>query len=90
MNVTGQTIDFAKSFLGNPQGKFGIHQLGLGYLFFSDKSLMATQLPAYYDQNSFTENTFAISASFDIGRWFRSFDSSSHITDRDICGHNLR
>jgi len=71
MNVTGQTVDFAKSFLGNPQGKFGIHQLGLGYLFFSDKSLMATQLPAYYDQNSFTENTFAISASFDIGRWFR-------------------
>jgi hypothetical protein len=71
MNVTGQTVDFAKSFLGNPQGKFGIHQLGLGYLFFSDKSLMATQLPAYYDQNSFTEGTFSISASFDIGRWFR-------------------
>jgi len=71
MTVVGQNLEFAKSFLGNPQGKFGAHQMSLGYLFFSEKSLMATQLPAYYDQNSFIENTFTISASFDIGKWFR-------------------
>lgn len=71
MNVSGQSLEFARSFLGNPQGKFGAHQMSLGYLFFAEKSLMATQLPAYYDQNDYTDSTFTISASFDIGRWFR-------------------
>ena len=32
---------------------------------------MLTQLPAFYDSNSFTNNTFSISGSFDIGRWYR-------------------
>jgi len=71
IKVENQEINFAKAFLGEAQGKFGIHQLGMGYLFFSEKSLVATQLPAYYESNSFVDNTFSISASFDIGQWFR-------------------
>jgi len=71
LDVDHQDIEFAKAFLGNPQGKFGIHQLSLSYLFFSEESLIATQLPAYYDQNNFIDSTFTISASFDIGRWYR-------------------
>lgn len=71
LNVEGQDLQFAQAFLGPPQGAFGIHQLGMGYLFFSEKSLTAAQLPAYYDTNSFVDNTFLLSASFDIGRWYR-------------------
>jgi|SRR6056300_127488 hypothetical protein len=71
MNITKQDLDFAKSFIGDPQGKWGIHQLGIGYLFFAEKSLQATQLPAYYDENDFTKGTHTISSSFDIGNWFR-------------------
>ena len=71
MKVVTQSVQFAQSFLGNAQGKMGLHQMALGYLFIAEKSLIATQLPAYYDLNSFTENAFLISASFDIGSWFR-------------------
>jgi hypothetical protein len=71
IKVVNQEMNFAKAFLGESQGKFGIHQLGMGYLFFSEKSLIATQLPAYYESNSFVNNTFSISASFDIGQWYR-------------------
>ena len=71
LNVLKQELDFAKAFLGDPQGKWGIHQLGMGYLFFAEKSLVATQLPAYYDENDFTKWTHTISSSFDIGNWFR-------------------
>jgi len=71
VSVEGQKREFSKIFLGDHQGKVGIHQLSMAYLFFAEKSLIATQLPAYYDTNSFVENTIMISASFDIGRWFR-------------------
>jgi hypothetical protein len=69
--IDHQELDFAQSFIGEPQGKFGIHQLSFCYNFFSEKSLTITQLPAFYDSNSFTNNTFSISGSFDIGRWYR-------------------
>jgi hypothetical protein len=69
--VENQDLAFAQAFLGEPQGKFGVHQLSLCYNFFSEKSLLLTQLPAYYDTNSFIDNTYTISASFDIGRWYR-------------------
>lgn len=89
IKVENQEMNFTKAFLGEAQGKFGIHQLGMGFLFFSEKSLIANQLPAYYDSNSFTENTFAISASFDIGKWFRpagkpAFIFKPGITELDI------
>lgn len=71
INVIKQELDFAKAFIGDPQGKWGIHQLGIGYLFFAEKSLQATQLPAYYNENDFTKGTHTISSSFDIGNWFR-------------------
>jgi len=79
LNVAGQSIPFAQSFLGNPQGRFGIMQMSLGYLFFAEKSLLATQLPPYYDHNGYTEKTFSISASYDIGRWFRPVCKPSFI-----------
>ena len=89
IKVENQEMNFTKAFLGESQGKFGIHQLGMGYLFFSEESLIANQLPAYYDLNSFTENTFSISASFDIGQWFRvagkpAFMFKPGITELDI------
>jgi hypothetical protein len=89
IKVENQEMNFTKAFLGAPQGKFGIHQLGMGYLFFSEKSLVSTQLPAYYESNSFTENTFIISASFDCGQWYRpsakpAFIVKPGITEVDI------
>ena len=70
--IEKQTPEFGKLFFGEPQGKVGMHQTNLPYLFFSEKSLLMSHLPAYYDHNSFTENTFQITGSFDIGRWFRA------------------
>jgi len=89
IRIENQVSPFAQAFFGNQQGKAGIHQLGMGYLFFSEKSLVATQLPAYYESNSFTNNTFTISASFDIGRWFRTagkpaFIIKPGVTELDI------
>ena len=70
--IEHQSPEFGKLFFGEAEGKLGLHQIASSYLFFADKSLMMTQLPAYYDVNSFTENTFQITGSFDIGRWFRA------------------
>ena len=71
VNIEIQSPDFAQLFLGNPQGKWGLHQVGaLGYLFFAEKSLMINQLPAYYDNNDYTDKTNTITASFDVGNWF--------------------
>ena len=71
LKVRGQDPEFGSIFFGQPQGQNGIHQLGFGYIFFADKPLMATNLPAYYDNNSYTENTNALCGSYDIGRWLR-------------------
>ena len=71
LKVHGQDPEFGSIFFGQPQGKNGIHQLGFGYIFFADKPLMATNLSAYYDNNSYTENTNALCGSYDIGRWLR-------------------
>lgn len=71
IQIMNQVVEFGQMFLGPNQGKVGIHQLGMGYYFFAEKSLVATQLPAYYEANGFTDNTHMISASFDIGKWFR-------------------
>jgi hypothetical protein len=81
--VLKQELDFAKAFLGDPQGKWGIHQLGMGYLFFAEKSLLATQLPAYYDDNDFTKFTHTISSSFDIGNWFRVAGKPAFMIKKD-------
>ena len=71
LKVHRQDPEFGKIFFGDPQGKNGIHQLGFGYIFFADKPLMATNLPAYYHDNGYTKNVNAICGSYDIGRWFR-------------------
>jgi hypothetical protein len=83
VNVENQSIDFARSFLGDPMGKHGLHQLELSYLFFAEKSLLMTQLPAYYDSNNFTSTTFNITASFDIGKWFRVAGKSTFLIKPD-------
>lgn len=70
--IENQTPEFGKAFFGEPQGRIGMHQTNLPYLFFAEKSLMLSHLPAFYDFNSFTENTFQIVGGFDIGRWFRA------------------
>jgi len=90
VNIEKQSPDFAQLFLGNPQGKWGLHQVGaMGYLFFADKSLMINQLPAYYDNNDYTDKTNTITASFDIGNWFRPagkpvFQIKKDVTSIDI------
>ena len=90
VNIEKQTPDFAQLFLGNPQGKWGLHQVGaMGYLFFAEKSLMINQLPAYYDNNDYTNKTNTITASFDIGNWFRPagkpvFQIKKDVTTIDI------
>jgi hypothetical protein len=69
-DIQGQSNEFVQHFFGAPQGKRGLHQLAFSYYFFAEQSLEATQLPAYYDLNSFTRNTRVLSATFDIGKWF--------------------
>ena len=71
LKIHRQDPAFGQIFFGHPQGKNGIHQLGFGYIFFADKPLMATNLPAYYHDNGYTRNVDAICGSYDIGRWFR-------------------
>ena len=71
LKIHRQDPAFGQIFFGQPQGKNGIHQLGFGYIFFADKPLMATNLPAYYHDNGYTRNVDAICGSYDIGRWFR-------------------
>jgi hypothetical protein len=83
VNVQNQTVEFTRSFLGDPMGRFGMHQLELSYLFFAESNLVMTQLPAYYDNNSFVNNTFQLTASFDIGRWFRVAGKPSFIIKPD-------
>lgn len=84
MDTEHQSVEFAKAFFGPPQGKPGIHQLGFGYLFFAEKNLVATQLPAYYSQNDFTDKTFTISGSFDIGQWYRPMAKPAFVFKPDI------
>ena len=71
LKIHGQDPEFGEIFFGQPQGKAGVHQLGFGYIFFADKPLMATNLPAYYDDNDYTQNVQALCGSYDIGRWLR-------------------
>ena len=71
LKIHRQDPQFGQIFFGQPQGKNGIHQLGFGYIFFADKPLMATNLPAYYHDNGYTRSVDAICGSYDIGRWFR-------------------
>lgn len=82
--VHNQDLPFAQSFLGEPQGKFGVHQLSISYNFFSEKSLLITQLPAYYDTNSYIDNTHTISASFDIGKWYRPAGKPAFILKKGV------
>ena len=50
---------------------------------------MINQLPAYYDNNDYTDKTNTITASFDIGNWFRPagkpvFQIKKDVTSIDI------
>ena len=50
---------------------------------------MINQLPAYYDNNDYTAKTNTITASFDIGNWFRPagkpvFQIKKDVTSIDI------
>jgi hypothetical protein len=80
-DIQGQNAEFIQHFFGPPQGKRGLHQMAFSYYFFSEKSLEATQLPAYYDLNSFTKNTRILSATFDISKWFHLWKPTFQIND---------
>ena len=41
------------------------------YLFYCEESLLMTQLPPYYEESTFVDNCLGLSATFDIGNWFR-------------------
>ena len=66
---------FEDRFLQHYIGPFGpdkVIQLSQPtYLFFSEEPLLMTQLPPYYEQNTFTEHCMGLSATFDISSWFR-------------------
>jgi len=66
------TEQFNIDFIGPPNEE-RIHQLRYpAYLFFSEEpGLEITQLPAYYENNSFAKNTMMLTASYDIGSWVR-------------------
>lgn len=45
-------------------------------VFFCEESLNVTQLPAYYDQNDFTDSVMGLSGTFDISSWMRPLSAA--------------
>lgn len=66
------TQEFNMDFVGAPNEE-RIHQLRYpAYVFFTEEpGLQVTQLPAYYEDNSFTQNTMMLTGSYDISSWVR-------------------
>ena len=52
------------------------------YLFFCEDPLLMTQLPPYYEQNTFTEHCIGLSATFDISSWFRVVKPAFKLKDK--------
>lgn len=64
-------LDFLQHMIG-PFGEDKVIQLAAPtYLFFSEEPLLMTQLPPYYEETDFTKSCMGLSATFDIGKWFR-------------------
>ena len=67
--------DHDLNFLQHMIGPFGpdkvIQLAAPTYLFFCEESLLMTQLPPYYEDSNFTKSCIGLSATFDIGKWFR-------------------
>ena len=66
------SLEFNQDFVGPPNEE-RIHQLRYpAYIFFTEEpGLEVTQLPAYYENNSFTQNTMILTGSYDISSWVR-------------------
>lgn len=77
--------EFNKEYAGPPNEE-GIHQLRYpSYLFFSDEpGLTMTSLPAYYEDNNFTENCKVLSGSFDISSWVRQWNIAVKFTKQKV------
>lgn len=75
--------EFNKAYAGPPNDE-RIHQLRYpSYLFFSDEpGLTVTSLPAYYEQNHFTEHCNVLSGSFDISSWVRQWQVAFKFKDK--------
>lgn len=71
-NMPSLPMEFLGDYLDDPN-PYGVHQVKYpDYLFFTEhEGLTLTQLPAYYHENSFTENTLGLSGTFDISNWSR-------------------
>lgn len=54
--------------------KTGFFSINMHMLFFAEKNVSLTILPAYFEDNSFTRNSKILSGSFDISSWFRPLD----------------
>lgn len=85
---TQQDAEFLQHFIG-PFGEERVIQFSSPtYLFFCEDSLLMSQLPPYYEDNDFTQNCMGLSATFDIGQWFRpvkpAFKLKSHARSIDI------
>ena len=72
-------INFLQHMIG-PFGEDKVVQLAAPtYLFFCEESLLMTQLPPYYEETDFTKSCINLSATFDIGKWFRVIKPSFKI-----------
>jgi hypothetical protein len=62
-------------FISHLIGPFGLDRViqlaAPTYLFYCEEPLLMTQLPPYYEENTFVDNCLGLSATFDIGKWFR-------------------
>lgn len=66
-----QDLNFLQHFIG-PFGEEKVIQFSSPtYLFFSEESLLMSQLPPYYEQNSFVDSCIGLSGTYNIGSWFR-------------------
>ena len=71
-----QDFEFMQHLIG-PFGPERVIQLASPtYLFYCEEPLLMTQLPPYYEESKFTEHCMGLSATFDIGSWFRSVKPS--------------
>lgn len=62
---------FLANYLGQPNPE-RVHQIqDPCYFFFCEEDLTVTQLPAYYAENSVTENCMQITGTYNISKWAR-------------------
>lgn len=76
--------EFAMNLCGPPT-KERIHQIQYpAYVFWCEESVTVSTLPAYYENNNFTNNCMILAGTFDVGNWVRPINPAFKFKDKTI------